>query len=52
MKDLFLLYEKNKNEVNEEIERLKNKNIKFDVDMMNLPIIKEKLSDIIILKDN
>ena len=52
MKDLFLLYEKNKNEVNEIIERLKNKDIKFDVDMMNLPIIKEKLSDIIILKDN
>ena len=51
MKDLFLIYEKNKNEINEIIERLKKKEIKFDVDSINYAIVKDKLTEIIELKD-
>ena len=51
MKGLFLLYDKNKNEINEIIERLKKKEIKFDVDSINYAIVNGKLNEIIELKD-
>ena len=51
LKDLFLLYQKNKNQVVEIIDRLLKKEIKFEVDTINSPIINERLNDIIILKD-
>ena len=51
LKDLFLLYQKNKNQVVEIIDRLLKNEIKFEVDTINSPIINERLNDIIILKD-
>ena len=51
IKDLFLLYNNNKKEINEIIDRFTKKEIKFVVDIINSPIIIDKLKDIIILKD-
>ena len=51
MKDLFLLYQKNKNEIIEIIERLTKKEFKFNVDTIYYPIVNDKLNDIIVLKD-
>jgi hypothetical protein len=51
MKDLFLLYQQDKKEIIEIIERLNKKEIKFDVDTINFPIVNERLRDIVILKD-
>ena len=52
MNDLFLLYEKKKNKINEIIDRLKIKEVKFDVDMINYYMINEKLKEIISFNDN
>ena len=51
MKDLFLLFQKSKNEVSEIIDRFLKKEIKFVIDMANFPIVSDRLNDIIILKD-
>ena len=51
MKDLYLLYQANKEKIEEIIERLNKKEFKFDVDTINYAIHKEKLKDIINLKD-
>ena len=51
MSDLFLLYQNNKEKINEIIDRLVKKEFKFDVDTIHYAIIKEKLNDIINLKD-
>ena len=51
MKDLFLLYEQNKEKIEQFIERLNKKEFKFDVDTIHYAIINEKLKDIINLKD-
>ena len=51
MKDLFLLYESKKEQIEEIIERLNKKEFKFDVDTSNHVFHKEKLRDIINLKD-
>ena len=51
MKDLFLLYESKKEKIEEIIERLNKKEFKFDVDTSNHVFHKEKLRDIINLKD-
>ena len=51
MKDLFILYQANKEKIEEIIERLNKKEFKFDVDTINYAIHKEKLKDIINLKD-
>ena len=51
MKDLFLLFQKSKNEVIEIIDRFLKKEIKFVIDMANFPIVSDRLNDIIILKD-
>ena len=51
MKDLFLLFQKNKNEVIEIIERFLKKEINFVIDMINFAIVTDRLNDIIILKD-
>ena len=51
MKDLFLLYQTQKELIEEIIDRLNKKEFKFDVDTINYAITKEKLRDIINLKD-
>ena len=51
MKDLFLLYQTQKELIEEIIDRLNKKEFKFDVDTINYAITKEKLRDIIDLKD-
>ena len=51
MKDLFLLYQTQKELIEEIIDRLNKKEFKFDVDTFNYAITKEKLRDIINLKD-
>ena len=51
MKDLFLLYQTQKELIEEIIDRLNKKEFKFDVDTINYTITKEKLRDIINLKD-
>ena len=51
MKDLYILYQANKEKIEEIIERLNKKEFKFDVDTINYAIHKEKLKDIINLKD-
>ena len=50
-KDLFLLYQTQKELIEEIIDRLNKKEFKFDVDTINYAITKEKLRDIINLKD-
>ena len=51
MKDLYILYQANKEKIEEIIERLNKKEFKFDVDTINYTMHKEKLKDIINLKD-
>ena len=51
MKDLYILYQANKEKIEEIIERLNKKEFKFDVDTINYTMQKEKLKDIINLKD-
>ena len=51
MKELFLLYQDNEKEINEIIDRLSKKEIKFYIDMRNFPLVKNRLVEIIILKD-
>ena len=51
MKELFLLYQANQKEINEIIDRLSKKEIKFYIDMSNFPLVKDRLVEIIILKD-
>ena len=51
IKDLFLLFQKSKNEVIEIIDRFWKKEVKFVIDMANFPIVSDRLNDIIILKD-
>ena len=52
MNDLFLLYEQKKNKINEIIDRLKIKEVKFDVDVINYYMVNEKLKEIISFNDN
>ena len=51
MNDLFLLYQQNKEKIDEIIDRLTKKEFKFDVDTIHYAITNEKLKDIINLKD-
>ena len=51
MNDLFLLYQQNKEKIDEIIDRLIKKEFKFDVDTIHYAITNEKLKDIINLKD-
>ena len=51
MNDLFLLYQKKKEKIDEIIDRLTKKEFKFDVDTIHYAITNEKLKDIINLKD-
>ena len=51
MNDLFLLYQQNKEKIDEIIDRLTKKEFKFDVDTIPYAITNEKLKDIINLKD-
>ena len=51
MNDLFLLYQKDKQKIDEIIDRLIKKEFKFDVDTIHYAITNEKLKDIINLKD-
>lgn len=51
IQDLFLLYQQNKEKIEEIIERLHKKEFKFDVDTIHYAITNEKLKDIINLKD-
>ena len=52
MNDLFLLYDNKPNKINEIIDRLKIKEVKFDVDMINYYMVNEKLKEIIAFNDN
>ena len=52
MNDLFLLYDKKKIKINEIIDRLKIREVKFDVDMINYYMVNEKLKEIISFNDN
>jgi hypothetical protein len=52
MNDLFLLYDNKPNKINEIIDRLKIKEVKFDVDMINYYMVNEKLKEIIAFSDN
>ena len=51
MNDLFLLYQKDKQKIDEIIDRLIKKEFKFDVDTIHYAMANEKLKDIINLKD-
>ena len=51
IQDWFLLYQQNKEKIEEIIERLHKKEFKFDVDTIHYAITNEKLKDIINLKD-
>jgi hypothetical protein len=51
MNDLFLLYQQNKEKIDEIIDRLTKKEFKFDVDTIHYAITNEKLKEIINLKD-
>ena len=52
MSDLFLLYDNKRDKIDEIIDRLKKKEVKFDVDMINYFMVHEKLKEIIDFKDN
>ena len=52
MNDLFLLYDNKPSKINEIIDRLKIKEVKFDVDMINYYMVNDKLKAIIAFNDN
>ena len=51
MNDLYLLYQQQKDKIDEIIERFHKKEFKFEVDTIHYAITNEKLRDIISLKD-